>query len=43
LQELLKIQSGTTQASDICLHQIGEIVEPSGVQALKNQKPFEGC
>jgi len=41
LQQLLQIQSGTTQASWICLHQIGGIVEPSGVQALKNPNPLE--
>jgi len=41
LQELLQIQSGTTQTSGIYLHQMGEIVEPSGVQALKNPNPLK--
>ena len=41
LQVLLQIQSDQTQAPGICLHQIGEIVEPSGVQALKNSNPLK--
>jgi len=41
LQVLLQIQSDQTQAPGICLHQIGEILEPSGVQALKNPNPLK--